>query len=141
MSRYRACPKILFFSFDLRKKPYILSFLVLNLTAKDVMNAYAVVETGGKQYLVRPEDTVTVELLPDKAGTETILTKVLAVSDGTNLKVGKPRLENASVNALVLKHIRGPKVVAYKQKRRKGYSRKKGHRQELTVLKIKEIKG
>lgn len=105
------------------------------------MNAYAVVETGGKQYLVRPEDTVTVELLPDKAGTETILTKVLAVSDGTNLKVGKPRLENASVNALVLKHIRGPKVVAYKQKRRKGYSRKKGHRQELTVLKIKEIKG
>jgi len=107
---------------------------------KDFMSAYAVVETGGKQYLVRPEDTVTVESLPDKDGTEITL-KILAVSDGTTLKVGRPYIDNSSVSALVLKHVRGPKVVAFKQKRRKGYRRKKGHRQELTVLKIKEIKG
>lgn len=103
------------------------------------MSAYAIVETGGKQYLVRPEETVTVESLPDKDGAEITLAKILAVSDGTNLKVGQPYLANTAVRALVLKHIRGPKVIAFKQKRRKGYRLKKGHRQELTVLKIKEI--
>jgi large subunit ribosomal protein L21 len=88
---------------------------------------------------VRPEDTLTVERLPDKEQSEIILPKILAVSDGTNLKVGKPYLAPTAVRAQVLKHFRGPKVIAFKQKRRKGYRRKKGHRQELTVLKIKEI--
>lgn len=104
------------------------------------MNAYAVIQTGGKQYLVHPEDTFQVELLRADAGTEIELKPVLAVSDGTALTVGRPHVETASVKAIVLKHIRGPKVISFKQKRRKGYHRKKGHRQELTVLRIKEIK-
>ncbi|MDD5482294.1 MAG: 50S ribosomal protein L21 [Kiritimatiellae bacterium] len=103
------------------------------------MSAYAVIETGGKQYLVHQEDVLQVELLDAAAGAEVELTPVLAVSDGTILKIGQPRLDNAAVNAVVVKHIRGPKVVSFKMKRRKGYHRKKGHRQELTVLKIKEI--
>ncbi|MDO9540755.1 MAG: 50S ribosomal protein L21 [Kiritimatiellia bacterium] len=104
------------------------------------MNLYAVVATGGKQYLVHPEDTLQVELLRAEAGAEIELKPVLAVSDGTTLTVGRPHLENASVKAVVVKHIRGPKVISFKMKRRKGYHRKKGHRQELTVLQIKGIK-
>jgi len=104
------------------------------------MNAYAVIETGGKQYLVHQDDVFQVELLRADAGSEIEIKPVLAVSDGTTLTVGKPSVENASVKAVVVKHIRGPKVISFKMKRRKGYHRKKGHRQELTVLRIKEIK-
>jgi len=104
------------------------------------MSTYAVIETGGKQYLIHPEDVLEVERLPAEAGSEIDLKPVLAVSSGTNLTVGKPHVDNVSVKAVVQKHIRGPKVISFKMKRRKGYHRKKGHRQELTVLKIKEIK-
>lgn len=104
------------------------------------MNAYAVIQTGGKQYLVHPEDVLQVELLRAEAGSEIDLNPVVAVSDGTTLTVGRPYVKNASVKAVVLKHIRGPKVISFKMKRRKGYHRKKGHRQELSVLQIKEIK-
>lgn len=104
------------------------------------MNFYAVIETGGKQYLIHPEDVFQAELLRADAGAEIELKPVLAVSDGTTLTVGKPYIEKTSVKAVVLEHIRGPKVISFKMKRRKGYHRKKGHRQELTVLRIKEIK-
>ena len=104
------------------------------------MNAYAVIATGGKQYLVHRDDVFEVELLRAEAGSEIELKPVLAVSDGTTLTIGRPSVENVSVKAVVIKHIRGPKVISFKMKRRKGYHRKKGHRQELTVLKIKEIK-
>jgi len=104
------------------------------------MNAYAVIESGGKQHLVCQEDVLEVERLRAEAGSEIDLKPVLAVSNGTNLTVGKPYIENASVKVLVVKHIRGPKVISFKMKRRKGYHRKIGHRQELTVLNIKEIK-
>ena len=103
------------------------------------MNAYAVIQTGGKQYLVHQEDVFQVELLRAEAGSEIEIKPVLAVSDGSTLTIGRPSVENASVKAVVLNHIRGPKVISFKMKRRKGYHRKKGHRQELTVLKIKEI--
>jgi large subunit ribosomal protein L21 len=103
------------------------------------MSAYAVIETGGKQYIVRQNDSLTVERLPANEGADITISPVLAVSDGNTLQVGRPYIEKASVNATVMKHIRGPKIIAFKQKRRKGYRRKKGHRQELTVLKIKEI--
>ena len=103
------------------------------------MNVYAVIQTGGKQYLVHQDDVFQVERLRADAGTDIEIKPVFAVSDGTTLTVGKPSVENASVKAVVVKHIRGPKVISFKMKRRKGYHRKKGHRQELTILKIKEI--
>jgi len=104
------------------------------------MNFYAVIETGGKQYLVHKDDIFQVERLRADAGSDIEIKPVFAVSDGSTLTVGRPSVENASVKAVVVKHIRGPKVISFKMKRRKGYHRKKGHRQELTVLRIKEIK-
>ncbi|MBU4200569.1 MAG: 50S ribosomal protein L21 [Verrucomicrobia bacterium] len=100
------------------------------------MNAYAVIETGGKQYRVEPGNTLKVERLPASVGEKMNLQPVLAVFNGTALTVGSPHVADARVFATVLRHLRGVKVIAYKQKRRKGYSRKKGHRQELTELKI-----
>ena len=104
------------------------------------MDAYAVVETGGKQYRVRAGDTLTVERLDAEAGAEVQLSPVLAVSDGKALNIGTPVVADAAVAATVVKHIRGPKLVAFKKKRRKGYHRKQGHRQDLTVLKIGNVK-
>ncbi len=103
------------------------------------MEAYAVVETGGKQYRVKPEDTLQVDRLKHEVGESVQLDSVLALSDGTDLQVGTPSVEGANVTSTVLEHIRGKKVINYKQKRRKGYSRKVGHRQELTVIKIDSI--
>lgn len=103
------------------------------------MEAYAVVETGGKQYLVKENDTLTVERLAVEAGTDIKLEPVLARSNGKTLEVGAPAIESAAVTSTVLEHIRGPKLINFKKKRRKGYSRKVGHRQELTVIKVKSI--
>lgn len=106
----------------------------------NLMKPYAVIETGGKQYRVESDDTLNVERLASDVGKKIDLQPVLAISDGTTLTLGKPNVKKAKVTAVVLKHIRGDKVVSFKKKRRKGYSRKKGHRQELTVLKIESIK-
>ena len=103
------------------------------------MEAYAVVQTGGKQYLVKANETLQVESLPVKEGEKIKLSPVFALSDGTTLKVGRPALDGAKVTCIVEKHIRGPKVLSFKKKRRKGYSKAKGHRQELTVLKVQSI--
>lgn len=103
------------------------------------MEAYAVVETGGKQYLVKQNDTVKVERLEDEVGASVELKSVLAISDGKKLTVGNPVVTGASVKASVVSLTRGPKVVSFKKKRRKGYTRKIGHRQNLTVLKIESI--
>ncbi len=101
---------------------------------------YAVVETGSKQYRVTPGDTIQVELLDAEAGKEVTLDRVLFVANDGKFSVGAPTVDNAAVVADVVEHIRGPKLIAFKMKRRKGYHRTVGHRQELTVLKIKEIK-
>lgn len=102
------------------------------------MEAYAVVETGGKQYRVKAGDTLKVELLEGEAG-GTVELAVLAVSDGTTLTVGKPVVKGAKVSASIVEHMKAPKVVAFKKKRRKGYKRKVGHRQPLTVLRVEKI--
>jgi len=104
------------------------------------MEAYAVVETGGKQYMVKKGDWLDVELLDAEAGKKISLSRVLAVSDGKALTVGKPEVAGASVSAEVVKEFRGTKVIAFKKKRRKGYHKKIGHRQDLMRLKVEEIK-
>jgi large subunit ribosomal protein L21 len=103
------------------------------------MEAYAVVETGGKQYMVRPKNVLNIELLDVEAGAKVDNFPVLALSDGKTLTIGAPRVEGAKVTALVMKHIRGPKTTSFKKRRRKTYSKQKGHRQELTVIKIESI--
>ena len=102
---------------------------------------YAVIETGGKQYRVAPGDTLDVERLEAEAGQTYTFDRVLLVADEGKVSVGKPTVAAASVLVDVTNHLRGDKKVAFKMKRRKGYHRTVGHRQELTRVKIKEIKG
>lgn len=103
------------------------------------MDAYAVVETGGKQYRVKTGDTLAVEHLSAEVGDTVELAPVLALSDGESLTVGTPTVASAKVTASVVDQTRGDKVYSFKQKRRKGYSRKVGHRQDQTVLKIASV--
>ena len=101
---------------------------------------YAVLETGSKQYRVAAGDKVTIERLPVEAGQPVTFDRVLLVSSDSQVAVGAPTVANATVVADVIEHIRGEKRLTFKMKRRKGYHKTIGHRQELTVVKIKEIK-
>lgn len=97
---------------------------------------FAVIRTGGKQYKVQKDDKIEVEKLEVEAGDTVDLDEVLFV-DG---KIGAPLVKGAKVVATVLEQKRGPKIIIFKKKRRQNYRRKKGHRQHLTLLQIKEIK-
>jgi large subunit ribosomal protein L21 len=101
---------------------------------------YAVIETGAKQYRVSPGDMVEIELLEVPEGQPYTFDRVMLVNNDGAVVVGHPTVPQASVVADVVKHHRGDKVFAFKLKRRKGYRKKIGHRQELTVVRIKEIK-
>ena len=103
------------------------------------MEAYAVIETGGKQYRVEKDTILSVELLGAEAGAKVEFDQVLAVSNGSELTIGTPVVAGAKVVASVVENYRGDKVVAFKKKRRKGYRKKIGHRQDLTKLKIESI--
>ncbi|MDD4059072.1 MAG: 50S ribosomal protein L21 [Kiritimatiellae bacterium] len=103
------------------------------------MEAYAVIQTGGKQYRVEAGQTIEIERLADEAGQEVQLTTVLALSDGATLKVGTPFVDGAAVVLVIKEHFRGEKLINFKKKRRKGYHRKMGHRQELTRAVVKSI--
>ena len=103
------------------------------------MEAYAILETGGKQLLVRVGDKIEIEKLSVEVGQDAVLDTVCAVSDGTTLKVGTPYVEGAKVTLAVDGNKRGKKVVNFKMKRRKGDRRKVGHRQSLTVATVKSI--
>lgn len=100
---------------------------------------YAVLETGSKQYRVKSGDKLEVERLNVEAGQAVTFDKILMVNNDGDLKIGAPTLDSASVVADVLAHKRGPKVLSFKKRRRKGFQKTIGHRQELTVVQIKEI--
>ena len=102
---------------------------------------YAVIESGSKQYRVSAGDTVQVERLPIEVGKLVTFERVLLVNNDGKILTGAPTVAQATVEADVVEHIRGEKKVAFKMKRRKGYHKKIGHRQELSVVRIKEIKG
>jgi large subunit ribosomal protein L21 len=99
---------------------------------------FAIVKTGGKQYRVGVGDQITVERLAGEVGAAISLDQVLAVG-GDAPKIGTPVVAGAWVTAKILQQPRGTKIIVFKKKRRKNYRRKRGHRQELTVLKIEEI--
>ena len=100
---------------------------------------YAIVATGGKQYKVTPGMLLDVERLSGAAGESIRLDQVLAVRTDSGFTVGRPLVDKAVVTAQILNHLRGDKVFSFKYKRRKGYHRKVGHRQNLTRLKVVEI--
>ena len=101
---------------------------------------YVVLETGGKQYRVSAGDTLEIERVAVEAGQPFTFDRVLLVNNDGRVTIGAPTVAQASVVADVLEHRRGPKKIAFKMKRRKGYHKTIGHRQELTVVRIKEIK-
>ncbi len=105
------------------------------------MSQYAIIETGSKQYRVEPKDLIEVEKLEVVAGQKEIaLDKVLFIHDGKQLHVGTPILKGASVLCDYVGNIRSKKVISFRFRRRKNSRRKKGHRQTLTQLLVKEIK-
>ena len=104
------------------------------------MEAYAVIETGGKQYRVEKGNVLTIEKLEAEAGQELQVGPVLALSDGASLQVGDPAIEGAQVTVKVLEQKLGDKVVNFKRRRRKGYRRTVGHRQELTRVQVVDLK-
>ena len=100
---------------------------------------HAIIETGGKQYKVAEGDTLFIEKLSVEAGEAVTFDKVLAVIDGDKITVGTPVVEGAKVDASVVKNGKGKKVIVFKYKPKKGYSRKQGHRQPYTKVTIGKI--
>ena len=100
---------------------------------------YAVTRTGGKQYRVTTGDLIAIEKLTGEPGSTITFDDVLMVGDGDKRDVGAPRLAGAAVVAELIEQTRGEKIIVFKKKRRKGYRRTKGHRQDLTVVRITDI--
>src|SRR5882672_3536668 len=101
---------------------------------------YAVIETGGKQYRVEVGTELEVELLDVEPGKTITLERVLLVADGADASIGRPLVDGAAVSAEVLRRDRGDKVIAFKYRPKARRRVKKGHRQELTVLRITDVK-
>jgi large subunit ribosomal protein L21 len=101
---------------------------------------YAVIQTGGKQYRVAKGDKLLVEKLPGNVGDAVTFDQVLMVG-GDALKLGKPLVAGAKVEAKILEQGRGAKVIIFKFRRRKNYRRKTGHRQPFSAVQITDIKG
>ena len=102
---------------------------------------YCILETGSKQYRVSAGDTLQIERLPVEAGQPVTFDRVLLVNADGKVTVGTPIVNGAAVVADVVSHIRGEKKLTFKMKRRKGYHKTIGHRQELTVVKVTAING
>ncbi|HBY20453.1 MAG: 50S ribosomal protein L21 [Clostridiales bacterium GWE2_32_10] len=102
---------------------------------------YAIIKTGGKQYRVQEGDTVKVEKLAVEAGSEVVFDEVLAVSGGEKISIGTPNLKGVTVVATVLSQGKNDKIIVFKYKPKKGYAKKKGHRQPYTEVKIEKING
>lgn len=100
---------------------------------------YAIIETGGKQYKVSEGDVINVEKLNAEAGTDYSFDKVIVVSSDKGLAVGAPYVEGATVGATVMGDGKAKKVIIYKYKSKKGFHKKKGHRQPFTKLQINKI--
>lgn len=100
---------------------------------------YAIIETGGKQYRVSEGDIIFVEKIANEVGETITFEKVLAVSKNNSLNIGSPMLKNAKVDGKILSHGKAKKIIVFKYKPKKGYSRKQGHRQPYTKIQIEKI--
>lgn len=99
----------------------------------------AIIETGGKQYQVSPNETLDIEKIDKEVGTEVIFDKVLLIADGENIQIGAPYLKDAKVTAKVEKLGKGDKIRVFKYKSKSRYRRAIGHRQQFTSVKIEQI--
>jgi len=100
---------------------------------------FAIIETGGKQYKVKPGDVIEVELLPVADGDAIEMERVLLVADGDEVKVGTPVVEGARVKATAIKEVKGRKEIIFSYRPKKRIRQKTGHRQKYTQLRVDEI--
>lgn len=100
---------------------------------------YAIVEISGQQFKVAKDEKIFVHRLDEKEGSDVSFEKVLLIDDGKDIKVGSPTINGAYVDAKIINHLKGDKVVVFKKKRRKGYRVKNGHRQYLSEIQISNI--
>jgi large subunit ribosomal protein L21 len=100
----------------------------------------ATIKTQGQQFTITEGDILIVNRFPNtQAGSTIEIRDVLTAGEGADFRVGRPNLPGASVSAKILENKRGDKIIVFKKKKRKGYERKQGHRQELSVIKIESI--
>ncbi len=100
---------------------------------------YAIVEIAGQQFKVAKDQKVYVHRLKEEEGKKVSFHNVLLLEDGKNITIGAPAIDGAAVEAKIVKHLKGDKVIVFKKKRRKGYQKKNGHRQYLTEIHIEGI--
>jgi large subunit ribosomal protein L21 len=100
---------------------------------------YAIVEMAGQQFKVAKDQKVYVHRLQTEEGKKVVFDQVLLLDDGKNITIGAPAIDGAAVEAKVVKHLKGDKVIVFKKKRRKGYQKKNGHRQALTEILVERI--
>jgi large subunit ribosomal protein L21 len=110
------------------------------LTKEKAMTMYAVIRAGGKQYRVAPEDVLDIDRISGEPGDQLEIVDVLLLGGGEGEpQIGAPLVSGATVAAELVEHRRGEKIIVFKKKRRQNYRRKKGHRQELTTIRITQI--
>lgn len=102
---------------------------------------YAIIETGGKQYKVSEGDIIKIEKLEVEADSNYTFENILTISEGEEVKFGNPFISGATVTSSVIGNGKAKKVIVYKYKPKKGFHKKKGHRQPFTMLKIEKING
>jgi large subunit ribosomal protein L21 len=102
---------------------------------------YAIIEVAGFQFRVEPDTIISVPRMEKKVGEEVVLPQVLLLSDGQDVKIGRPFIEGAKVKGVIVSHKRDKKIVVFKFKRRKGHKKKTGHRQDLTEIRVASIEG
>jgi large subunit ribosomal protein L21 len=100
---------------------------------------YAIVEIAGQQFKVEKNDEIFVHRLEGEPGTKIVFDQVLLLDNDGKISVGKPLVEGASINGSIVEHARGDKVVIFKKKRRKGYEKESGHRQDFSKVLIEKI--
>jgi len=126
-------------TFFLDRQGELLYNMLLIFQRKEEIKMYAIIEVGAKQYTVKKGDLIEVEKQDAIAGKDITLSRVLLVSKDKKVSIGQPYLKNVSIKAEVLAQTKGKKLISFKYRRRKASHWKKGHRQQLTRLKIKEI--
>jgi len=100
---------------------------------------FAVIKTGGKQYLVRPGDKIKIEKIEGKEGEEVVFDKILLLEKEGDLKIGQPDISGAKVKAKIIQQGKGEKIIVFKYRPKKRYKKKKGHRQPFTLVEISSM--
>jgi large subunit ribosomal protein L21 len=111
----------------------------IHVTRKRGTKLYAIITTGGKQYKVSPGDIIRVMALAGEAGDSVAFDRVLMIAEGDEPSLGRPVIGGATISGEIVEHIRAAKAIAFKKRRRKNSKRKRGHRQELTLVRITGI--